>query len=650
MSLIRKLWLTTALLMFVTFIGSLLISGLAMRNYVERHLAMTNMDNAALLASSLTRVPGDEKAIVALLNNRFDTGYYQSIRYIDTSGNVIIERIGDSRVDGVPGWFLRIFPLRAAPGAAQVQDDSQRYGTLIIARNLHYAYRELWSGALRLLAWFIAIATITGLAATMLLRTFLRPLAGIVRQAEAIGARRFVTAPEPSAPEFRMVTQAMNGLARRIRQMSEDESQRLEGLRREAHHDPVTGLLNRGHFMARLVSALGREDEGALGTLVIARLLDMNELNRGHGWPVMDILIRRFAKALEGMAPAGAEWIPGRLNGSDFALLAPGCDDPAQVARGIRESLQLIAREFGLADECRMAAAATIYRHGDHLSRVLTRVDTALAVALEGSDGSIQVAVSRQSPGEGDDGPEGLAMWRERFERALNTGHVRLHGYPVVDARGRQLHNECVVRMRLDKTSEWMGAGEFVPWLAHLGSLQRLDDMVIELALERLQRGADDVCINLSAQSMNDVSLVHQLAAKLSAAGADALRLWVELPEHGVFQYLERFRVLCALLKPLGCHVGIEHAGHQVSRIGELHDIGIDYIKIDASFVKGVDGNQANQVFLRGLVMIARSIGSSIFAEGVDTIDEYACLVQLGFDGATGPAITAMKTRDPTLG
>lgn len=649
MSLIRKLWLTTALLMFVIFVGSLLISGLAMRDYVEKHLAMTNMDNAALLASSLAQVTGDEGTIAALLTNRFDTGYYQSIRYIDTSGKVIIEHLGDPHVDGVPGWFLRIFPLRTAPGAAQIQDGSKRYGTLILARNPHYAYRELWSGALHLFAWFIAIAAITGLAATMLLRMLLRPLEGIVRQAEAIGARRFVTAPEPSVPEFRVVTQAMNGLARRIRQMSEDESQRLEALRREAHHDPVTGLLNRAHFMARLVSALGREDEGALGTLVIARLLDMNELNRGHGWPVMDILIRRFARALEDMAPAGSEWIPGRLNGSDFALLAPGCDDPARVARGIRESLQLIAREFGLADECRIAAAATIYRHGDHLSRVLTRVDTALAVALEGSSDSIQIAAARQRPGERD-GPEGLAVWRERFKRALNANHVRLHGYPVVDARGRQLHNECVVRMRFDKTSEWMGAGEFIPWLAHLGNLQRLDDMVIELALERLQRGADDVCINLSAQSMNDVSLVHQLASKLAAAGTDALRLWIELPEHGVFQYLERFRVLCALLKPLGCHIGIEHAGHEVSRIGELHDVGIDYMKIDASFVKGIDGNQANQVFLRGLVGMARSIGSSILAEGVDTIGEFSCLMHLGFDGATGPAVTAMKVQDPMLG
>jgi EAL domain-containing protein (putative c-di-GMP-specific phosphodiesterase class I) len=140
---------------------------------------------------------------------------------------------------------------------------------------------------------------------------------------------------------------------------------------------------------------------------------------------------------------------------------------------------------------------------------------------------------------------------------------------------------------------------------------------------------------------MNDAVLMHRLASRLGETPELAKRLWLEVPEYGVFQNLENFRILSALLKPVGCRIGIEHVGHQVAHIGELHDLGLDYLKIDASFVHGIDQNQANQVFLRGLAMIAHSIGLSAMAEGVGTEAEFRTLVELGFDGATGPAVTA---------
>jgi EAL domain-containing protein (putative c-di-GMP-specific phosphodiesterase class I) len=108
-----------------------------------------------------------------------------------------------------------------------------------------------------------------------------------------------------------------------------------------------------------------------------------------------------------------------------------------------------------------------------------------------------------------------------------------------------------------------------------------------------------------------------------------------------VFQNLEQFRVLCALFKPSGCRLGIEHVGHEVSRIGELHDLGLDYMKIDASFVQGVEQNAANQVFLRGLAIIAHSIGMRAIGEGARADAEIRSLRELGFDGVTGPAVTA---------
>lgn len=648
MSLIKQLWLAIALVMLVAFGGSFLVSSISARAYLEEQLLLKNLDNATSLASTLSQMPKDEVTIELLIASQFDTGHYESIRLVDPAGHVIAERTSEAPRNGAPAWFARMLRIDARPGVAQVQDGWRQYGTLTLRSHARFAYRELWTSTLRLLGWFTVAALLTGIGGTVLLRLILRPLDDVVQQAEAIGARRFITSSEPGTREFQAVVRSMNALTRRVRQMLEEESARLEQLRREAHHDGVTGLLNRGHFMARVQAVLEREDESAEGVLVIARLLDLHELNREQGWGVMDALIRRFADALRAMAPAGSEWVIGRLNGSDFAVLAPSEDDAGALARRVLDSAGMLARELGLAEVCRLPTAATAYGHGEELARLLARVDAALASSV--ADGGNTVHVADSTRHETAAAPRlDLAAWRSRFDEALHPGNVKLHSYPVVNSAGDFLHGECVARLRLAANGDWLTAGEFVPWLARLGSVARLDEMVIDLAIERLRKGADDLCINLSAQAMNDAVLVHRIAARLAAAPGLSQRLWIEVPEYGVFQNLEHFRILCALLKPVGCRLGIEHVGHQVSRIGQLHDLGLDYIKVDASFVRNIDSNQSNQVFLRGLALIAHSIGLSAIAEGAHTEAEFRSVVELGFDGATGPAITAREQNEMPL-
>ncbi|MCL2636124.1 MAG: EAL domain-containing protein, partial [Betaproteobacteria bacterium] len=88
---------------------------------------------------------------------------------------------------------------------------------------------------------------------------------------------------------------------------------------------------------------------------------------------------------------------------------------------------------------------------------------------------------------------------------------------------------------------------------------------------------------------------------------------------------------------------GIEHFGRQFSEIGHLHDIGLNYLKVDASFIRAVDSQPGNQAFLKGLCGIAHGIGLTVIAEGVQTAAELAILPELGFDGATGPAVPRGK-------
>ena len=148
--------------------------------------------------------------------------------------------------------------------------------------------------------------------------------------------------------------------------------------------------------------------------------------------------------------------------------------------------------------------------------------------------------------------------------------------------------------------------------------------------------------INLSAESLCDAGFRTRLEVLLAAHPEGARALWVEVPEYGVVQHPAEFRELCGVLRPLGCRIGIEHFGCRFDRIGDLHELGLDYVKVDASLVRGIDNETGNQGVLRSLCVLAHGLGIRVIAEGVESAAERATLVALGVDGMTGPGVRAL--------
>jgi EAL domain-containing protein (putative c-di-GMP-specific phosphodiesterase class I) len=132
---------------------------------------------------------------------------------------------------------------------------------------------------------------------------------------------------------------------------------------------------------------------------------------------------------------------------------------------------------------------------------------------------------------------------------------------------------------------------------------------------------------------------MEKIISTVAAQPHIADKLYFEIPEQEAFDHLPEFHQFCKKIRGLGCKIGIEHVGTRISRLGELHDIGLHYIKIDASVIRDIDGSEANKTLLRGLCMIAHSIGVIAIAEGVHTQNEIAVLKQIGIDGMTGPGI-----------
>lgn len=634
MSLIKQLWIAIAVTMILAFGGSFVVSTLSAQKYLAQQLYLKNFDNATSLAISLSQVADDPVTVELLLSAQFDSGHYQFIRLLDPNGKTLLDRSNPVVPAGAPKWFQRLIPLQSLPGVAQVQNGWQQFGTLTLQSHSRFAYESLWQGTLRLLLWFGLGAALIGLVGSLALKAITQPLHDVVDQAEAIGARRFIIIQVPKTLELRSVVSAMNTLSARIKSMLEEETARLENLRRQNEHDTLTGLLQREPFLRRIESLLARDDASAAGVLVIARFAGLSEINRELGRQITDQLLCRIGEKFSAMAAEHPDWLAARLNGSDFALLAPGGEEtPLALAQAVSGALHLAIDDANLAGERLLPIGATSLDPGEPLGQLLSRADTALGAAELNEAAAVQVVNKHDTVQPFSD----LKSWRTALTGVLEAEALKLAKYPVVDSSGALLHFEAPARLLID--GDWLSAGVVMQWAARLGLMPRLDGGVVKAALQEIRQKDEPLGINISAEAVCDAEFCAGLRKQLQQAPELAARLWIEVPESGAFRHVEEFRALCLAVKPFGVKIGLEHVGHQFSRIGDLHDLGLDYIKIDASFIRDIQANPGSQAFLRGLCMIAHSIGLTTIAEGVQSQAEVEILPGFGVDGMTGPGV-----------
>jgi len=634
MSMYRQLWLALIISTLLALIGSLFISTLSTRAYLQEQLGMKNADNASVLALALSHKGVDDVEVELAVSALFDSGHYESIRVVDPFGKKIVERTAAQAGQDAPAWFVRRLPIAAAPGEAMISDGWKQFGAISLSSHSRFAYRALWESTVSMAAALAFAAALGGLLGTLILRRMQRPLGAVIEQARAISERRFITIPEPDVPELRQLSAAMNSTVIRLKAMFTEEAAWLDLVRREANCDPLTGLANRSYFMAQLRAAL-ELDETSAGSLMLVRVAHLGATNRRLGRQTTDHLLKTLGKLLQANVQRYHGGLAARLNGSDFALLLPQ-EDQQMIAHDL---LLALVRETAdlMGDEPVAFIGIGQFHFGMDMSQLLARVDLALAEAEAGGITSVRTA---STVGQREV-PRSASEWSDLIRGALDRGWVQLASFPVNDFSGRTVHSECPLRMKFSAEGEWLPASRFLPAAERLDLTAAIDLAAIRLGLKAL---ADDpampgLAVNLSARSVQDASFRQRLRSLLGSQPAASSRLWIEVAENGVLAHIDAFRAFCVELKSSGCHLGLEHAGRQFSQIGLLHDLGLDYLKVDASFVNGIEGSAGNQLFLRGMTGVAHNIGLQVFAEGVERETELQMLKSLGFDGATGPAV-----------
>lgn len=632
MSLMQRLWLALLLTTMVSFFGSLAVTLLTARSYLQQQLFVQSNDSANSLALSMTQQPKDRVTLETMINALFDHGHYQLVRFTSTDGQTVVERLSSESAPQVPDWFKQLLPLHEAPAQADVSNGWQQFGSITVVAHNRYAYESLWRGAGMLLVLMAGIGILGGWLASLIIRSIRHPLRNLVAQAEAVAQRQFIRVDEPRIPELKRVVRAMNTMVARVKTLFDEETARMARLRQEANSDPLTGLANRPFFLARLHTSLHEEDSASYGVLLSFRLNDLVMWNHSLGREQTDELVCLLAHRVNQAAQDIPDAVAGRLGGGELALLIPN-GDPA-MANSLLRSLQQQWREI--------LHARQLNDHGIHASGVSFQRGKEAAQLLALVE-KYYLPLAQFSLHVSEDG--GGLDWAVVLSEALSEHQFYLLPFPVLDRNGRLIHQELVLRLQLSPHTEPLSAMNFLHHAQRLNCLAAIDREVLSLGLAWVKKHGEPAALNLSSALLHDNDLCEKLRAQLFAHPAQSEKLWLEVSESGMAGWngdvVQRLAAFAHSVRALNVRTGLEHFGRRFEHLPRLHDTGLDYLKIDASFVHDIPAQGTNQAVVKSILAIAHGLDMQVMAVGVNHASEHETLLQLGIDGVTGPAIRA---------
>ncbi|MGK9066267.1 cyclic di-GMP receptor LapD [Stutzerimonas chloritidismutans] len=634
MSLFKQLLLAICLFLLAAFTGSFIVSLESSRDQYANQLRSHAQDAATALGLSLTANIDDPTMVELVISSLFDSGYYQSIRVVALADDtVMIEREAEPDAGSTPQWFVDLINLKPEGGEAIVSRGWQQVARVEVVSHPMFAVSRLWQSTLGMFGWLVLCGVISALLGALLLRRQLRPLDDMVAQSQAITRREFMSVAHlPETPELRRVVLAMNLMVEKLKTLFEEEARRSERLRNEAYHDGLTGLSNRRHFDMQLQARLSGEDLAGSGYMILLRINDLTGLNQRLGGARTDELLRSVAGQLRQVTED--RYLIGRTRGGEFALLAVGLDRPEaeRLAEQLEHALASL-QQTGLTDVLPVAhIGLTPFAQERTAASLYASLDQALVQAASQANR----AWACHQPSAAMPAAEQHQDWYRLLDGVLEHGLLQLYFQPVMSATEPQrvIHRKVLARL-VDPQGDVIPAARFLPWLERFGWTARLDLAMVHQVLETLHAHPSPMALSLCGATLGDPAMREEVFGLLERHGDVAQWLTLELDEAHLPDQTS-LELLARRLRQLGFGLGIQHFGGRFSMIGNLARLGLGYLKVDGSYLRGVDTEADKHLFIQAMQRAAHSIDLPLIAEQVETEGEWMTLRVLGFEGGQG--------------
>jgi len=429
------------------------------------------------------------------------------------------------------------------------------------------------------------------------------------------------------------------------------ERKRMEGeLRQAAHLDRLTGLANRALMNEHLTRCIQRCSRipAYRFALLYLDLDDFKSVNDSLGHAAGDRLLQemvgRLLIALQDIkASARVRAIPGRLGGDEFLILLEGPRAPqasGEIAQRIIDELsmpyRLCERDFHVSASIGVVTSDAAHTISDDYVR---DADMAMYEAKRGGrrrychfDAALREKVQRR-----------IAI-QNALPRALEHGQFELAYQPIICLKSGSLAG-CEALLRwTDPVLGDISPAEFVPIAEETGIIIALGEWVLRRACTQFAswrsqcpgHAPEALYINLSRAQLVIGDFDRRLAHILDSCSIETGRVHLEITETAIMRDTDEALKLIRALRLLGVRLELDDFGTGYSSLGNLHELSIDGIKIDRSFIKRLDDGDRVLAVTEAVIGLARRLGMTIVAEGIETERQLQVVRSLGCHFAQG--------------
>jgi diguanylate cyclase (GGDEF)-like protein len=435
--------------------------------------------------------------------------------------------------------------------------------------------------------------------------------------------------------EVKLLTELCNNIAFAI-----DHIEKEEKLNYLAYYDPLTGLANRSLFLKRATEYMRAATAG--GHKLALFLIDLERfknINDSLGHPAGDALLRQVAEWL--IHNAGDASLLARVGADQFAIVMPEVKSEGGMTRFLRKKQQaFLGHLFHLNDGVFRitfkSGFALFPDHGDDAETVFKNAEAALNRAK--SIGEPFLLYTREITVA----TAGKLSLENQLRHALDNSEFVLHYQP----KGNFLRNtltgaEALIRWN-DPQGQLVPPAHFIPVLEETGLIHQVGRWALSQAIEdylRWQRAglpAVRIAVNVSPMQLRDRGFIAEIGDLISIDPQAAAGLELEISESLIMEDVQRSIASLRAIRDLGVTIAIDHFGTGFSSLSYLTKLPVDALKIDRSFITGMNAGPEGLALVSTIIKLAHSLKLTVVAEGVETEDQFRLLRLLDCDEMQG--------------
>jgi diguanylate cyclase (GGDEF)-like protein len=388
-----------------------------------------------------------------------------------------------------------------------------------------------------------------------------------------------------------------------------------------AAHDTLTGLPNRVLLNERLEQALTRAKRGEIIAALILDLDHFKRVNDTLGHPAGDKLLRIVGDRLRNLVRETDT--VARMGGDEFAIVQVAISSPADATTLAQRIIAVVSEPYDI-DEHQVVIGGSVgisIGPSDGLSsdEIMRNADLALYRAKSDGRGAL-----RFFEAEMDAQMQARRTLECDLRKALPAGEFELHYQPIVDIATDEISGfEALIRWHHPRRG-MIAPGAFIPLAEETGLIIPLGEWAVRVACATAASwpGNLKIAVNLSPAQFRSPGLLQAIVDALSVSRLAPDRLELEITETILLHDSEATLAILYRLRELGVRIVMDDFGTGYSSLSYLQSFPFDKIKIDRSFVKDIAEDQGSLNIVRAVAALAKGLGMSTTAEGVETTEQ----------------------------